>query len=146
MDPTAQINAVFNDALATAGSIALGLAGLAVTRMTLQIKSWFARRTVQDAVSTASGKILVLLAAGKLTLPDVMASHPALATAEAAALARVPDAADALGGVTAETMAALIVGAVGRALSADPTVPTLPALAPPNLSLAARLATPLKPV
>jgi hypothetical protein len=140
MDTTTDINQIMTTVLAFAGSVVLGLVGLAVTRITATVKTWFAKKTVQDAVATAAGGVLVKLASGAMNLTQVTATHPVLATLADTALARVPDAAAALG-VTSDGMAAMVVGAVGRALVADPTVPTVAVL--PNLvaTLPARSAT-----
>ncbi len=124
MDATT-VSAFFNSLLDLAGSIALGAAGIAVAQISLKIKAWFDKRTVQDAVQTATGSVMLQLAAGTLALKDVTQYHPAVTTLAAGALNRVAGAAASLGGVTAASIAQLVVGAVGKALQDDPTVPTV---------------------
>lgn len=121
MDVTTIVNAL----LEFAGSCVLGLVGLAVTQITTKVKRWFDKRTVQDAVQTAAGGLMLKLASGAMHLGDVTTGHPTVVLAADAAMGRVGEAASNLGGVTPESMAALVVGAVGRALASDPTVPTI---------------------
>lgn len=137
----------FNVLLDFAGSVALGLAGLAVTRVTSYIQTWFQKRNVQDAVNTAAGGVMLQLASGALTVAQVSTSHPTVTALATSAFDRVATSANALGGVTPQSIAQLVVGAVGHALAGDPTVPTV-AGSPLSQTTAAlaRLVVPQGPV
>jgi hypothetical protein len=134
---------VLNSLLEFTGSVVLGLVGLAITQVSSRVKAWFAKKNVQDAVNTAAGGVIVQLASGALTLADVTAAHPVVTALAGAAFNRVEDSANAVGGVTPQTLAQLVVGAVGHVLSQDPTVATV-AASPLSASMAAvaRLSVP----
>ena len=83
------------------------------------------RAIVLGAADTAAGVLLVRLGAGTLTRADLTLEQPAVKSAGLAAVQAVPAAAAALD-VNAADMTRITLGKVGRALAADPTVPTIP--------------------
>jgi hypothetical protein len=119
------VSSPFTDLLSLAGSAVLGVTGVAITRVTGLVRDWYHKQTVLQAASTAAGQVMVKLAAGKLALTDVTTQHPAVYNEASDALVRVADAAKAIGGLTPQGMAAMVVGAIGRAIAADPTTPTV---------------------
>lgn len=79
---------------------------------------------LEAAIAAGAGIVRADLASGKIALPDVAVSSPAIDAAAIAAMNVLGAAIDALG-ITKEGIAAAIVGAVGHALAEDPTVPSV---------------------
>lgn len=82
------------------------------------------RAQVLGAVQTGAGILVADLARGVTPLERVNISSDQVRALAARAVAAVPEAAAGLG-VTEAGAAAMIVGAVGRAIAADPTIPTV---------------------
>jgi hypothetical protein len=83
-------------------------------------------QAVHDAADTAAGVVQTMLARGELQLDHLHVDNPQIAALAATALNAVPAASDAVG-VTVPDVAHMILGRVGKLLSADPTVQTVPA-------------------
>lgn len=113
-----------NPLLEFASTVAVGLFGLAVTQATQYVRTWLQRQMVNGAASTAAGRVLLMLSQGLVTLTELHSGHAAVAMLADLALDSVPGAAKGLG-LTSEVMANKIIGLVGHALSADPTVSTV---------------------
>lgn len=83
------------------------------------------RASVLGAVGTSSGILMTKLANGVKPLETIQVSDPEVVAEANRILASVPEAVASLG-VTQETVANMIVGKVGEAIAADPTIPTVP--------------------
>lgn len=103
------------------------------------------KAAVYAAVQTGRGIVLANMAAGSAHIADAKEGSLLIKSIASDAIASVPDAVSAQG-VTHNQMARLISGAVGNAISADQTVPTVtvvqpapPQSAPPPLPIVAVL-------
>ena len=96
--------------------VSAGVIGLAVGRMSTALRRWVQHHTVHREATAAAGHVLVHLANGDLALGDLTPAHPTIVRLAAHALMRVPAIAAALGGITPQTMAELVIGAVGHAV------------------------------
>jgi hypothetical protein len=83
-------------------------------------------QTVHDAARTAAGHFVALLASGAAHLSDVHTANPVIIALAAAARMAIPDAADHMD-TQIEDMVRLVVGQIGAMISADNTIPTIPA-------------------
>lgn len=112
------------------------------------------KAAVYAAVQTGKGSFLANLAAGSAQLADAKEGSLLIKSLASDAMAAVPDAVSAQG-VDHDHMARLIHGAIGNAISADPTIPTLAASVkpevvavvqpPPPLAVVEAAATPQSP-
>lgn len=85
-------------------------------------------QAVHDATDTAAGVINTMLTRGEMHLDDVHITNDTVRSLTRTAMQAVPTAVAATG-VDAPYVAHMIVGRVGKLLSADPTVETLPPVA-----------------
>lgn len=83
------------------------------------------KAAVYQAGETAKGIFMARLTTGSAQIADAHSDSVLIQLLASKAIASVPDSAKAQG-VTHDQMARIITGAVGRAISADPTIPTTP--------------------
>lgn len=134
MTTAVDLSAVFNPVLGTLGLILAGMLTWLANRAiaALQARNLLhltdqQRAAVLGAVQTGAGILSADLARGVLPLAEMRIGSRQVRSVAQQALAAVPVAAAALG-MTEAGAAAMVVGAVGRALGQDPTVPTVPVL------------------
>jgi hypothetical protein len=77
------------------------------------------RAAVQSALTTAAGLVETRLDQGDLKLSDVVPDHPEILAEASAALARVPDAAAAVG-ISLNAAAHIVVGRVDTSTNLPP--------------------------
>lgn len=100
--------------LAIAGLITFGFAQLVAI-----LRARMNRDAIIGAVGTAAGALAIAVKSGVVSVDDLHPQNPVILQAATAALARVPDARDAVG-TTSQTAAQMMIGVVGRAFLGDP--------------------------
>jgi len=114
--------------LLLASAVVSRLITLAQTHLGMQFTATQVQ-ALHDAATTAAGNAMAMITRGAIAPTDVHAGSVAIIRLAAQARAAVPDAADSIG-VTVPDLAHIIVGKVGALMSADNTIPTVPAPAP----------------
>lgn len=84
-------------------------------------------KTLHDAADTAAGVGMTMLSRGVITLSELHVNDPTIVGLASVAVNAVSAAADAKG-VKVPDMATIVVGRIGKLISADRTIPTLPAV------------------
>lgn len=138
MDPThVSLAPLMQLLLAFATPVIAGIATLIAGKLVLVLRDRFhiectnqQVKAVHDAADTAAGVITADLYSGAMTVQDVHISNPQVRDLAQIAANMVPKAAAALG-VSPTDLAHIIVGRVGKMMSADPTMnPTVTAASP----------------
>lgn len=123
-------------AMAIAGTVAVPIAvmftrralALAEQRLDIHVSAQ-SEAAIERAAAAGAGLLTAKLAAGAMRLDDVHLGNQHVEQAVVAAMNIAGEAA-VESGLTRDALAARIVGAVGKALGEDPTVPTVPVTKP----------------
>ena len=130
------LSPILNDGVQIAAILVVPLAGIlagciiqiANARLGLHLTDQ-ENAAVEHAVAVGAGMIRAKLAAGVIAPIDITTGNVHVDAAANAAITIV-DASIRASGVTKQSVADQIVGAVGHALGNDPTVPSVPAAGP----------------